>query len=85
MTDIETLTLIQYCLRSNIHTNVGERTVLDLVSPYKGSGINVTTDNFFTTIELGKILNFWKMTLVGTVRKNKRFLLTCKRKACIFN
>lgn len=29
--------------------NVGERTVLDLVSLYKGSGRNVTTDNFFTT------------------------------------
>ena len=37
--------------------NVGERTVLDLVSSYKGSGRNVTTDNFFTTMELAKVLN----------------------------
>lgn len=54
--------------------NVGERTVLDLVSLYKGSGRNVTTDNFFITMELAKVLNSWNMTLVGTVRKNKRFL-----------
>ncbi|XP_069585014.1 piggyBac transposable element-derived protein 4-like [Ranitomeya imitator] len=54
--------------------NIGERTVLDLVSSYKGSGRNVTTDNFFTTMELAKVLNSWNMTLVGTVRKNKRFL-----------
>ena len=54
--------------------NVGERTVLDLVSSYKGSGRNVTTDNFFTSMNLCKVLNSWNMTLVGTVRKNKRFL-----------
>lgn len=33
-------------------TNVGELTVLDLVSSYRGSGRNVTSDNFFTTMEL---------------------------------
>ena len=54
--------------------NVGEQTVLNLVSLYKSSGRNVTTDNFFTTMELAKVLNSWNMTLVGTVRKNKRFL-----------
>ena len=53
--------------------NVGEQTVLTLVSLYKGSGRNVTTDNFFTTMKLAKVLNSWNMTLVGTVRKNKRF------------
>ncbi|KAL4123045.1 hypothetical protein QTP88_015277 [Uroleucon formosanum] len=54
--------------------NVGERTVLDLVATYKGSGRNVTTDNFFTSMHLATTLNSWNMTLVGTVRKNKRFL-----------
>lgn len=29
-------------------TNVGERTVMDLVAPYKNSGRTVTMDNFFT-------------------------------------
>ena len=37
--------------------NVGERTVLSLVSLFKSSGKNVTTDNFFTTMELVKVLN----------------------------
>lgn len=55
-------------------TNIGERTVLDLVSPYKNSGRNVTTDNFFTSLQLARKLNSWNLTLVGTVRKNKRFL-----------
>lgn len=54
--------------------NVGERTVLDLVAKYKGSGRNVTTDNFFTSLQLARTLNSWKMTLVGTLRKNKAFL-----------
>ena len=54
--------------------NIGERTVLNLISWYKGFGKNVTSDNFFTTMELAKVLNSWNMTLVGTVRKNKRFL-----------
>ena len=54
--------------------NVGEQTVLNLVSWYKSSRRNVTTDNFFSTMELAKVLNTWNMTLVGTVRKNKRFL-----------
>ena len=55
-------------------TNIGERTVLDLVSGFKNSGRNVTTDNFFITLQLAHILKSWNMTLVGTVRKNKRFL-----------
>lgn len=55
-------------------TNVGERTVLDLVAKYKNSGRNITTDNFFTSLQLAHVLNSWNMSLVGTVRKNKRFL-----------
>lgn len=55
-------------------TNVRERVVLDLVSRYKGSGRNITTDNFFTSLSLALILSSWLLTLVGTVRKNKKFL-----------
>ena len=46
--------------------NVGEQTVLNLVSLNKSRGENVTTDNFFTTMELAKVLNSWNMTLVST-------------------
>ncbi|XP_037931805.1 piggyBac transposable element-derived protein 4-like [Teleopsis dalmanni] len=52
--------------------NQGERVVLDLVSQYTGR--NVTTDNFFTSHNLAQELLKRKITLVGTVRKNKRFL-----------
>lgn len=55
-------------------TNVGQRTVLDLVCAYKNSGRNITTGNFFTSLQLAQTLNSWNLTLVGTVRKNKRFL-----------
>jgi Transposase IS4 len=54
--------------------NVGERMVLELVSLYKGSGRNITTDNFFTSLNLAENLLANNITLVGTVRKNKRFL-----------
>ena len=57
--------------------NVGERTVLNLVSLFKSSGRNVTTDNFFTTMELAKILNSWNMTLVTSVKKTNKILLPC--------
>lgn len=54
--------------------NVGEKIVLELVKRYKNSGRNVTTDNFFTSLNLQRALNSWNMTLVGTLRRNKRFL-----------
>lgn len=54
--------------------NVGEFIVLDLCAPYKGSGINVTTDNFFTSLQLAQILNSWNLTLARTVQRNKAFL-----------
>lgn len=47
---------------------------MELVKKYKGSGRNITTDNFFTSLDLAKQLKIWKLTLVGTVRKNKRFI-----------
>lgn len=52
--------------------NQGRRVVLDLVKDLKGR--NVTCDNFFTSHELGIELLQKKLTVVGTVRKNKTFL-----------
>lgn len=49
--------------------NQGMRVVLDLTAGLKGH--NVTTDNFFTSYQLGQKLLEKQMTLVGTVRKNK--------------
>lgn len=50
----------------------GRRVVLDLVKDIQGR--NITCDNFFTSHELGIELLKRKITLVGTVRKNKTFL-----------
>lgn len=54
--------------------NQGERVVKDLVAPYKNSGRNVTMDNFFTSLPLLQELITWKMTIVGTLKKNKRYI-----------
>lgn len=56
----------------NCHTEVkqGQRVVLQLVEGL--SGRNVTCDNFFTSHELATILQKQKLTLVGTIRKNRK-------------
>jgi len=54
--------------------NQGERVVKELVAPYKGSGRNITTDNFFTTLPLAKHLLSWNLTIVGTLKKNKSYI-----------
>ena len=52
----------------------GARVVKDLVTGLHGSGKNVTTDNFFTSHSLGHYLLTKQLTLLGTVRKNRREL-----------
>ncbi|GAU91859.1 hypothetical protein RvY_04037 [Ramazzottius varieornatus] len=53
--------------------NQGQRVVLDLVE-YLGnqSGRNVTTGNFFTSLTLGEALLKKNISLVGTMRKNRK-------------
>lgn len=61
--------------------NQGARVVLDLVDGLKGH--NVTMDNFFSSYELGQKMLSKKLTMVGTMRKNKASippkLLLCKK------
>lgn len=54
--------------------NQGERVVKELAAPYKGSGRNITMDNYFTTLPLAKHLISWKLSIVGTLRKNKPYI-----------
>ena len=48
------------------------RVVLQLTESISGSGRNVTTDNFFTSYQLSKELTKRNLTLVGTVRGNRK-------------
>ena len=50
----------------------GMRVVLQLTESISGSGRNVTTDNFFTSYQLSKELTKRNLTLVGTVRGNRK-------------
>lgn len=51
--------------------NQGERVVLQLTEDLKGSGRNVTVDNFFSSLSLAQKLSKKQMTLLGTIRKNR--------------
>lgn len=49
----------------------GERVLLSLTKEIEKSGRNITCDNFFTSLSLGRKLLSKKLTLVGTIRRNK--------------
>lgn len=51
--------------------NQGRNVVLRLVKDIEGTGRNVTTDNFFTDFTLASELLKKKLTLIGTLRRNK--------------
>ena len=51
---------------------VAEHVVMSLMEPYHDTGQNVTTDNYFTSLKTAKNLLQHNITMVGTLRKNKR-------------
>ena len=51
---------------------LGEYVVLKLLEPYTKKGRNVTTDNFFTSLELAKKLAKLNTTIVGTVNRSRK-------------
>ena len=53
-------------------TSLGTHVVVTLMEPYFGRGYNVTTDNFFTSVELAKKLLDKRTSVVGTVRLNRK-------------
>lgn len=55
----------------NRSTGIAHQLVLDLVQPYLNMEMNVTMDNFFTSIPLAEDLASQQTTLVGTIRWNK--------------
>lgn len=54
------------------HENTPSDIVKRLVQSIKGSRRNVTVDNWYTSYPLACDLLNYKLTLVGTVKKNKR-------------
>ena len=56
---------------SSRETNQGTRVLLDLVEDIEKSGQNITCNYFFTNLSLARKLLQKKLTLVGTIRKNK--------------
>lgn len=53
-------------------SNCPHDVVMRLVKPSTGENRNLTTDNWYTSHELGQDLLMEKITLLGTMRKNKR-------------
>ena len=51
---------------------VAEHVVLTLMNPYHKTGLNVTTDNFFTSMKTAKKLLEHDITMVGTLCSNKK-------------
>jgi hypothetical protein len=50
---------------------VPTQVVLDLFPLVSGTKRNITTDNYYTSIPLAMELNYRKLTLVATMKKNK--------------
>nr|XP_022905293.1 uncharacterized protein LOC111417296 [Onthophagus taurus] len=51
--------------------NLAHDVVMNLTVPIHNTARNITTDNWYTSIPLGKSLLQKKLTLVGTLKKNK--------------
>ena len=53
---------------------LAESIVMKLAYHVTGKGYNITCDNFFTSLPLAKKLANEKISIVGTMRKNRRKL-----------
>ena len=56
---------------------LAEFVVVNLCKHIKGKGYNITCDNFFTSLSVAEKLASDKLSIVGTIRKNRREL--CKK------
>ena len=53
---------------------LAESVMLKLTDKTKGEGYNVTCDNFFSSLPVAEKLVRNKISIVGTIRKNRREL-----------
>ena len=56
------------------HIGLGREVVLKLSEPFNHSSRNITADNYFCDLALAKQLLGNGLTLVGTIKSNKRFI-----------
>ena len=61
-----------YFGREEREVKLGEHVTSSLMEPYKNTGLNVTTDNFFTTLSLAKRHLHSNITMLGTMRAHRR-------------
>lgn len=62
---------------ANLDVPVPTKAVLGLVDCIEGTNRNITTDNYYTSIALARELRSRKLTLVGTLKKNKTCIPPC--------
>ena len=55
-----------------VRVTLGEHVVLRLLEPYRKTGRNVTTHNFFTSVNLDKTLRQQEISIVGTVNRIRK-------------
>ena len=55
-------------------TNLGSKVVLNLSELFQKSGRNITSDNFFTNLKLGRKLLMQNLTIMETIRKKRKEL-----------
>ena len=53
-----------------IEEGLGNQVVMKLMNPYFNTGLNVTTENFFTNLSVAKKFKNLNITMVSTVCKN---------------
>ena len=66
---------LPYCGKledKEVHISLVQNVVEQLTLPFRNSGINVTTDNFFTSMPLAQSLMDQNISLLGTMRSHRR-------------
>ena len=57
-----------YVGREEREVGFGDHVTFSLMQPYENTGLNVTTDNFFTSLSLARRLLQSNITMLGTMR-----------------
>ncbi|XP_037024964.1 piggyBac transposable element-derived protein 4-like isoform X1 [Bradysia coprophila] len=65
---------------SKFEGSAADKIVLRLMEPFFGNGYCVTCDNFFTSTNCANVLREKRISVVGTVNKNRRWLPPTARK-----